>query len=258
MDNSVSQTARPDGRQADEMRPIRWELNPAPAAAGSVLVALGATRVLCAVMIEEGVPRWMREQRVEGGWLTAEYRMLPYATASRTSRESTLGRLEGRTMEIQRMIGRALRAVTDLRALGARTVWVDCDVLQADGGTRTAAISGAWTALALALRRAQTEGRLPGGILRDSVAAVSAGLFGGAAVLDLCYAEDALADADLNVVFTGRGDLVEVQGAAERQTFSRSHLDAVLDLARRGAEQWRNAQEKMLREAETPPAARPT
>ena len=241
--------ARPDGRRADELRPIRMEVGVAPAAAGSVLVHLGFTRVLCAAMIEEGVPRWMREQKIEGGWLTAEYSLLPYATAARTSREATAGRVGGRTMEIQRMIGRALRAVTDLRALGARTVWIDCDVVQADGGTRTVAISGAYVALALALRRERAAGRLAGVPLTDSISAVSVGRLGGRALLDLCYEEDAAAEVDLNVVLTGDGRFVELQGAAERRSFSRAELEELLDLAVAGAQTWRGAQAAALADA---------
>jgi len=238
--------ARPDGRRADELRPIRMDVGAAPAAAGSVMVHLGSTRVLCAAMIEEGVPRWMREQKIEGGWLTAEYSLLPYATAARTPREASAGRVGGRTMEIQRMIGRALRAVTDLRALGARTVWIDCDVVQADGGTRTAAISGAYVALALALRRERAAGRLAGRPLTDSISAVSVGRVGGRALLDLCYEEDAAAEVDINVALTGEGRFVEVQGAAERRSFSRAELDEMLDLALAGAETWRRAQAAAL------------
>ncbi len=242
----VNAGERPDGRRAEELRPIRLELGIAPAAAGSVMVHLGATRVLCAAMVEDGVPRWMREQKIEGGWLTAEYSLLPYATTGRTARESSTGRVGGRTMEIQRMIGRSLRAVTDLRLLGARTIWVDCDVVQADGGTRTAAISGAYVALALALRRERAAGRLAGQPLSDSICAVSVGRVGGRALLDLCYAEDAAAEVDLNVVMTGDGRFVELQGAAERRPFSLPDLDEMLELARIGASAWRNAQAEAL------------
>jgi ribonuclease PH len=242
-----SAATRPDGRRPDEARAMTIELDVAPAAAGSALVTLGNTRVLCAAMIEERVPRWMREQRCVGGWLTAEYSLLPYSTVTRTSRESSLGRVGGRTMEIQRMIGRSLRAITDLRPLGARTIWIDCDVLRADGGTRTAAISGAYVALAVALRRARAEGRMAEVPLRDSIAAVSVGVVEGCSLLDLCYAEDAAADVDLNVVMTGDGRIVEVQGAAERQPFAREQFDALLDLARGGIETWTRTQIEALR-----------
>lgn len=238
--------ARPDGRRLDEMRPISIVPDAAPAAAGSALVRLGATQVLCAATFEEGVPRWMRDQKVEGGWLTAEYSLLPYATPVRTPREATAGRLGGRTMEIQRMIGRALRAIIDLRALGPRTIWIDCDVVQADGGTRTAAISGAYVALALALRRERAAGRIAGWPLSDSVAAVSVGRVAGTARLDLCYEEDATAEVDLNLVFTGDGRLVEIQGAAERRPFTEEELREMLDLARTGAAVWRAAQSAAL------------
>lgn len=243
---SENPATRPDGRRLDEMRPISIELDAAPAAAGSALVRLGATQVLCAATFEEAVPRWMRDQKVEGGWLTAEYSLLPYATPVRTPREAASGRLGGRTMEIQRMIGRALRAITDLRALGPRTVWIDCDVVQADGGTRTAAISGAYVALALALRRERAAGRVAGWPLSDSVAAVSVGRVAGTARLDLCYEEDANAEVDLNVVVTGEGRLVELQGAAERQPFTEDELREMLQLARVGAAIWRAAQSAAL------------
>ncbi len=240
---------RADGRADDELRPVSFTLDVAPASAGSVLVALGRTRVICAVSLENAVPRWMRMQQVAGGWLTAEYAMLPYATEARTSRASSLGRIGGRAHEIQRMIGRALRAVTDLAALGPRTLWVDCDVLEADGGTRTAAVTGAWVALRLATRRLLRDGTLGSDPVRGAVAAVSVGRVGGRARLDLCYAEDASAEVDLNVAMTDTGNLIEVQGAAERAAFSRTELEAMLDLAERGVARLTAAQARALADA---------
>ncbi len=216
------------------MRRVRMEPGVAGHAAGSVLCAFGRTEVICAVTVEEAVPRWMKEQGAAGGWLTAEYSMLPYSTAERKARDITKGRMDGRSQEIQRLIGRSLRAVTDLEALGARTLWVDCDVLRADGGTRTASITGAYVALALACGRLRREGALERWPLRDSVAAVSAGICGGRVLLDLCYEEDRDAAVDLNVVMTGGGRFVEVQGSGEEASFSRAELDGMLAVARAG------------------------
>src|SRR3989454_5565951 len=181
---------RIDGRTSDQLRPVAFELGIAPYAGGSVLVAMGNTRVICGVTIEENVPRWMKEQGVTGGWLTAEYSMLPYSTQTRKPRDITKGRIDGRSMEIQRLIGRSLRAGLDLEKLGPRTIWVDCDVLQADGGTRTAAITGAYVALALAVRRLIADSKLAVDPILSPVAAVSAGIVGGQPMLDLCYLED--------------------------------------------------------------------
>lgn len=211
--------------------------NPAPLASGSVLIGLGSTRVICAVTLEEGVPRWMREQGTTGGWITAEYSLLPYSTTERTRRESTAGRIGGRTHEIQRMIGRCLRSVTNLDALGPRTFWVDCDVLAADGGTRTAAVTGAYVALRLAVRRLLRQGVLDTNPIRDSLAAVSVGVVDGHALMDLCYEEDASAEVDLNVVMTGGGRLVEIQGTGERGPFSHRMLEKLLRLARKGVKE---------------------
>jgi ribonuclease PH len=246
--HSSETMARADGRRADEPRRMGLRVDVAPNAGGSVLAVLGGTRVICAAMLEEGVPRWMREQQVEGGWLTAEYSLLPYATSPRKMRESSMGRISGRTMEIQRMIGRALRAVTDLDALGARTLWVDCDVLSADGGTRTAAISGAYVAAVLALRRARDEGRIAGNPFQHSVAAIGVGVVGGRALLDLTYAEDAIADVDMNVVMTGDGRLIEVQGGAEHAPFTEDQWRDLLTLARRGTEAWCRVQRETIGE----------
>lgn len=235
---------RSDGRKPGELRPVRFILDPAPASAGSVLVEMGNTRVLCAAMVEEVVPRWMREQKVAGGWLTAEYSLLPYSTKKRTSRESSTGRVGGRTQEIQRLIGRSLRAVTDLEALGERTVWIDCDVVQADGGTRTAAVTGAFVALQRAIGGLMKKGVLAKNPIRESVAAVSVGIVGGRVLLDLNYEEDVEAEVDMNVVMTASGRFVEVQGTAEAEPFAETQLKKMLQLARRGIRELLDAQEK--------------
>src|SRR6266700_3574392 len=223
---------RTDGRALDQVRDVSFELNIAPHASGSVLVAMGNTRVICGVMIEEIIPRWMKEQSVPGGWLTAEYSMLPYSTTTRKPRDIMKGRLDGRSTEIQRLIGRSLRAVVDLEKLGPRTMWVDCDVLQADGGTRTAAITGASLAVAIACRKLADEKKVDAPAIRKLVAAVSAGVFGGAPVLDLNYAEDKAVTVDFNLVATEDGEFVEVQSSGEEATFSGSQLDEMLALGR--------------------------
>ena len=233
---SASPAARPDGRAADALRPIRFENGVAPHAAGSTLIHWGNTRVICAVTIEDVVPRWMKEQQVPGGWITAEYSMLPYSTLERKPRDISKGRLDGRSSEIQRLVGRALRASVDLVQLGSRTVWIDCDVLQADGGTRTAAITGAWVALQLALRRLVSEARLATLPATERVAAVSMGIVHGTPLLDLCYTEDAAASVDMNLVMTGAGRFIELQGCGEESTYSRDELDALLALGRTGIE----------------------
>ncbi|MCA9503181.1 MAG: ribonuclease PH [Spirochaetaceae bacterium] len=220
---------RSDGRRPDELRPLVFEADFTEQPLGSVLTSQGRTKVLCTVSEEPAVPRWLRGSG--RGWLTAEYSMLPGATDSRSEREASRGRLSGRTMEIQRLIGRSLRAVVDLSALGERTLWVDCDVLQADGGTRTASISGAFVALAIALARLDRKGALPGKVLLDQVAAVSVGVIDGEPRLDLPYEEDSRAAVDMNVVATGAGRFVEVQGTGEDGTFDRGELDGLLDLA---------------------------
>jgi len=225
---------RSDGRRPDELRPVRFERGWLDHAEGSCLVSFGRTRVLCTVSLTEEVPRWRRGSGE--GWVTAEYAMLPRATHTRSDRESVRGRIGGRTHEISRLIGRSLRAVVDLTALGELTLAVDCDVLQADGGTRTAAITGASVALADALDWAAGQGLLGSGrtVMVDSVAAVSVGLVGGRACLDLHYDDDSAAGTDLNVVMTGSGGFVEVQGTAEGAPFSRAELDTLLDLAAAG------------------------
>src|SRR6185503_15836080 len=225
---------RTDGRVADQIRPISFELGIAPNASGSVLVAMGNTRVICGVMIEEIVPRWMKEQGVSGGWLTAEYSMLPYSTNTRKPRDITKGRLDGRSSEIQRLIGRSLRAVVDLEKLGPRTMWVDCDVLQADGGTRTAAITGASLAVAIACRKLVRENKIAATPMRKLVAAVSAGIIDGNAIVDLNYEEDKAVSVDFNLVATEDGEFVEVQGSGEEAVFSQKEMDDMLKLGGKG------------------------
>ncbi len=237
---------RADGRAPNEIRPISFETGVAPNATGSVLVAMGNTRVICGVMIEETVPRWMKEQGVTGGWLTAEYSMLPYSTNTRKPRDITKGRLDGRSTEIQRLIGRSLRAVVDLEKLGPRTMWVDCDVLQADGGTRTAAITGASLAVAVACRRLVDDKKIDSSPIRKLVAAISAGVLGGVPVLDLDYEEDKAVTVDFNLVATEEGELVEMQGAGEEATFSSEELAEMLALGKKGIGELIAAQQRAL------------
>jgi ribonuclease PH len=225
---------RPDGRHADVLRPIAFEAGIAPYATGSVLARFGQTQVICAATIEPKVPTWMRQQGVPGGWVTAEYSMLPYSTLDRKPRDISRGKLDGRTVEIQRLIGRSLRAVLDLSKLGDNTLWIDCDVLQADGGTRTASITGAYLAARLAIQKLLDDKRISENPLADSVAAVSVGLFEGRELLDLAYVEDKDAAVDFNVVMTGRGQFVEVQGTGEESTFSNDQLQSLLLLAQKG------------------------
>ncbi|MBI4171677.1 MAG: ribonuclease PH [Actinobacteria bacterium] len=220
---------RADGRRADGLRSLAIEHDYLEQPHGSVLIVQGRTRVLCTATVEDRVPRWMSGRGK--GWMTAEYSLLPASTGERTQREASAGKQKGRTVEIQRLIGRAMRAVCDVEALGERTLWLDCDVLQADGGTRCAAITGAWVAAARALDRFGLSKALPG-----SVAAVSVGIVGGVPLLDLDYAEDSTAEVDMNVVMTGDGRLVEVQATAELEPFSRELLDELLDLAAGGIE----------------------
>ncbi len=235
---------RPDGRQVDELRPISIELGFQDWAEGSVRYAQGRTQVLVAASVSEDAPRWLRG--TGGGWVTAEYAMLPRATTERTPREVSKGRPSGRTQEIQRLIGRSLRAVTDLSKLGERTITIDCDVLVADAGTRCASITAGYVALALAVRKLEEAGVLKPGALTDTVGAVSVGIVGSAAVLDLSYEEDAGAEVDCNVVMTGSGALVEVQGTAEGAPFSRADLAALLDLAESGIKQLTQVQRDAL------------
>ncbi len=231
---------RLDGRAPEDLRPVTIEPGFVRTATGSALIACGGTRVICTASVVDGVPRWLQEQGT--GWLTAEYGMLPASTGERRQRDSSRGRPDGRTVEIQRLIGRSLRGVVDFERLGERTVWVDCDVLEADGGTRCAAITGGFTALQLALARLVEEERLERVPLTQSIAAVSCGIVEGSALLDLDYAEDSRAEVDMNVVMTGDGGLVEVQATAERTPLSRASLDELLALAASGIERLRAAQ----------------
>jgi ribonuclease PH len=239
-------TARNDGRRVAQLRPITFEANIAPHATGSVLVSFGATRVICAATIEPKVPAWMRQQGVKGGWLTAEYSMLPYSTLDRKQRDISKGKLDGRTVEIQRLIGRSLRAVIDLQKLGDNTLWVDCDVLQADGGTRTASITGAYLAARLAVQKLIDGQKLSENPLLDSVAAVSVGIFNRQELLDLNYIEDKDAEVDFNIVMTGQGRFVEVQGAGEEATFTQEQLTSLLALAQKGLKEISSLQAAFL------------
>jgi ribonuclease PH len=235
---------RSDGRQPDELRPVSIEPGFMKYAEGSALISVGNTRVLCAATLEDRVPQWMKGRGV--GWVTAEYAMLPRATQERTQREAAKGRVGGRTHEIQRIIGRALRAVTDMAKLGERTLWIDCDVLQADGGTRTAAVTGAYVALALALRKMydpEDRARWP---LTGMIAATSVGIVGGRVLLDLAYDEDSQAHVDMNVFMTDAGRFVELQGTAEATPFDRAELDALLALAESGIRRLFDAQAAAL------------
>ncbi len=242
---------RRDGREPDQLRPVAIEPGFVRSATGSALIACGGTRVICTATVVDSVPRWLQDQG--RGWVTAEYGMLPASTGERRQREVARGRPDGRTVEIQRLIGRALRGVVDFERLGERTVWVDCDVLEADGGTRCAAITGGFTALQLALARLVEEGKVERVPLTGSVAAVSCGIVDGDALLDLDYPEDAQAEVDMNVVMTGDGGLVEVQATAERTPLSRASLDALLALASSGIARLRAAQAEAA--GALPPAA---
>jgi len=240
----MSPPARSFGRAADHLRPVAFTPGFVATATGSTLIACGETRVICTASVQDGVPRWMQGRGA--GWVTAEYGMLPASTGQRKARDVTKGRPDGRTVEIQRLIGRSLRVVVDREALGERTVYLDCDVLTADGGTRCASITGAYVALALAVGRLVAEGRLKRSPLTGSLAAVSCGVVGGVPLLDLDYAEDATAEVDANVVMTGDGGLVEVQATAERTPLSRAHLDELLALAEGGVADLRAAQEAVI------------
>ena len=243
---------RPDGREPNELRPITFERDFTEQAAGSVLVSFGGTRVLCTASIDEDVPRWMRGRGK--GWVTAEYSMLPGASAERIGREAAKGKQSGRTQEIQRLIGRSLRSVCDMKLLGERQVIVDCDVLQADGGTRTASICGGYVALHDALTRLVQAGKISTLPLTDACAAISVGIVGGTPLLDLPYVEDSTAEVDMNVVMTGAGSFVEVQGTAEGAAFSRAELDALLDLAEAGIADITKLQAEVLAIPPTPRA----
>ena len=235
---------RSGGRGPDELRPVTIEPGFVSTATGSALISCGGTRVICTASVQESVPKWMAGKG--RGWMTAEYGMLPASTGDRKQRDVTKGRPDGRTVEIQRLIGRSLRGIADLDALGERTIYVDCDVLEADGGTRCASITGGYVALALACRSLQEKGLLKRSPLTGTIAAVSCGVVGGVPLLDLDYPEDSTAEVDANVVMTGEGGLVEVQATAERTPLSRAHLDELLALAQTGIEGLRAAQEAAL------------
>lgn len=224
--------SRADNRALDQIRPVTFETGINMHAEGSVLIGMGNTRVICTASVEEKVPFFMRDKG--RGWVTAEYSMLPRATSERTQREASRGKLGGRTMEIQRLIGRSLRAVINMEALGERTIWIDCDTIQADGGTRTASITGGFVALCLAVNGLMEKGRLEKNPITDYLAAVSVGVVGGVPMLDLDYSEDYKADTDMNVVMTGKGKYVELQGTAEEEPFGQEELDELVKLAARG------------------------
>lgn len=237
---------RPDNREADELRPISFQPGIAPHAAGSVLACFGNTRVICAATLEEKVPTWMRVQGVKGGWLTAEYSLLPYSTLDRKARDISRGKLDGRTVEIQRLIGRSLRAVLNLEKLEGMTLWIDCDVLQADGGTRTASISGAYVAAKMAIRKFMETGKIKEDPFTDSVAAISVGMYQETPILDLCYIEDKDAAVDANVVMTGTGRFVELQSTGEEATFSTEELTSMITLAQKGISEISEIQKRVL------------
>lgn len=225
---------RPDGRDVHELRAVTFQAEIAPHASGSVLASFGNTRVICSAIIEDNVPRWMQQQNVSGGWITAEYSMLPYSTLDRKQRDITRGKMDGRSIEIQRLIGRSIRGVCDLQKLPGKTLWLDCDVLQADGGTRTASITGAYVASQMAVRKLMANGKLKENPFLDAVAAVSVGVWQDRAMLDLNYVEDKDASVDANVVMTGAGQFVEIQMSGEEATFSPEQLAELTRLATQG------------------------
>jgi ribonuclease PH len=239
--------SRPNQRMNDEIRPVIMTAGFLKYPQGSVLIEAGDTRVLCSAMVEDKVPPFLKGSG--SGWVTAEYSLLPSSTETRTAREAARGRISGRTSEIQRLIGRSLRAVVDMEALGERTVWIDCDVIQADGGTRTASITGSFVALYLALQKLKADGVIENWPIKDYVAAISVGIVEGNPVLDLEYVEDSVADVDMNVVMTGSGAFVEIQGTAEGETFDRQQLDTLLALAEKGIKQLILQQKQVLGEA---------
>ena len=233
-DEASGSKQRPDGRAADELRTVTFKNNIAPHATGSTLIEWGDTRVICCATIEEEVPRWMKAQGVEGGWITAEYSMLPYSTLDRKRRDSSKGKIDGRSQEIQRLIGRSMRAALDLVKIGPRTVWIDCDVLQADGGTRTASITGGYVALSLALAKLKADGLLTVDPIVSPVAAVSVGVVNDVPILDLPYVEDVAAEVDMNLVMNAEGEFIELQGTGEKDTFSDAELASMLTHGRKG------------------------
>jgi len=237
---------RPSGREIDQMREVRFQTGIAPHANGSVLCSYGNTQVICAAMIEDRVPGWMRQQKVEGGWLTAEYSMLPYSTLYRKDRPISKGKQDGRNIEIQRLIGRSLRAVLNLKNMPDKTLWIDCDVLRADGGTRTASITGAWLATRIAINGLLERGKLEKDPIVDHLAAISVGIYKDKCILDLDYPEDRDATVDANVVMTGSGQFVEVQSSGEEATYSRTQLDELLALSEKGIQELVELQKQEL------------
>lgn len=238
---------RTDGRALHQIRPVKITKNYLKYPAGSALIEMGNTKVICTASVEESVPRWLKEEQGSGGWITSEYSMLPGASSQRSQREAAKGKVGGRTQEIQRLIGRSLRAVVDMDKLGSRTIWIDCDVIQADGGTRTASITGGFVALRLAVEKLIKDNKLSESPIIEPVAAVSVGIVQGTPVLDLCYEEDFAADVDMNVVMTRAGHYVEVQGTAESKPFSEQEMKKMLALAGKGIRQLMDAQEKCFR-----------
>jgi ribonuclease PH len=243
---SSDSALRADGRLAHQLRPIHFQNHIAPYAHGSTLIEWGNTKVICGVTVEESVPRWMKEQGVTGGWITAEYSMLPYSTLQRKQRDISRGKIDGRSQEIQRLIGRAMRSAIDLEKLGTRTIWVDCDVLQADGGTRTASITGTYVALSLAVRKLTQEGKLTQNPMLHGVAAVSVGIVDGKALADLCYTEDAGALVDMNLVMSAAGEFIELQATGEEATFSEAQLSEMLTLGKGAIRELLQAQQAAL------------
>ena len=233
-DEASNSNQRPDGRADDQLRSVTFKNNIAPHATGSTLIEWGDTRVICCATVEEEVPRWMKAQGVEGGWITAEYSMLPYSTLDRKRRDSSKGKIDGRSQEIQRLIGRSMRAALDLAKIGPRTVWIDCDVLQADGGTRTASITGGYVALSLALAKLKADGLLAVDPIVSPVAAVSVGVVNDVPILDLPYVEDVAAEVDMNLVMNAKGEFIELQGTGEKDTFSDAELASMLAHGRKG------------------------
>lgn len=228
---------RPDYRENNQLRNITFQPDIAPYADGSVLISYDNTKVICAATLEKKLPKWMLQQNVSGGWITAEYSMLPYSTLERKQRDISRGKVDGRTVEIQRLIGRSIRAISDLSKMDGHTLWIDCDVLQADGGTRTASITGAYVAAEMAIRKAMALGSIKENPLIDSVAAVSVGIYQGTPILDLNYIEDKDASVDCNVVMTGKGNFVEIQSAGEENSFSEDEFNSLVKLAKEGIHQ---------------------
>lgn len=246
MEDRLLPFQRPDYRKEDQLRHVRFEPGIAPYADGSVLVHFDNTKVICAATFEDKVPHWMKQQGVSGGWISAEYSMLPYSTLERKQRDIIKGKQEGRTIEIQRLIGRALRAVIDLKKMPGLTLWIDCDVLQADGGTRTAAINGAYIAAVLAVKKLMAKGKIKENPFVDSVAAVSVGIFQDALVMDLNYEEDKDAFVDFNVVMTGSGKFVEIQGGGEQGAFTETQMNDLIALAKQGIQKLTLLQQEAL------------